>query len=79
MDFDRPPTLDVCGWSNGMKALSCNVRQKIHEQQSVKIAKTLVDQTAKINRGAKRDCNEGNSCDYQVYLSVKKRKHSGVG
>jgi len=79
LGVDRPPALDVCGWSNGGKALSCDVRQKIHEQQSVKMAKTLVDQTAKINRSAKRDCTEGNSCDYQVHLSDKKQKHSDVG
>ena len=75
LGIDRPPTLDVCGWATGGKALSCDVRQKIHEQQSVKHTKTIADQIAKTNRGVKRDCTEGNSCDYQLYLSDKKQKH----
>ena len=69
--------LDVCGWATGGKALSCDMRQKIHEQQSVKHTKTIADQTTKTNRGVKRDCTEGNSCDYQLYLSDKKQKHKG--
>jgi len=75
LGINLPPTLDVCGWTTGDKALSCDVHHKKHEQQSVKLAKTLADQTAKTNRGVKRDCTEGNSCDYQLYLNDKKQNH----
>jgi len=75
LGIDRPPTLDVCGWATGGKTLNCDVPQTIHEQQSVKLATTLADQTAKTNRGVKRDCTKGNSCNYQLYLSDKKQNH----
>ena len=40
------------------------------------MAKTLADQTAKTNRGAKKDFIEGNCCYYQLYLSDKKQKYT---
>ena len=42
----------------------------------MKMAKTLADQTAKTNRGVKKDCTEGNCCDYQLYLSDNKQKYT---
>jgi len=75
LGIDRPSTLDVCGRATGGKALSCVVCQKIHEQQLVKMANDLVEQTAKTNREVKRDCTKGNCCDYQLYLSDNKKSH----
>lgn len=73
LGIDRPSTLLACSWAPGGKALVCDVRAKIHEQQTVKMEATIKGQTAKLERGVKRDCTEGRSCDYEVHLNIKKR------
>ena len=74
LGIDRPSTLGVCSWALGGKALNCDVCQNIHKQQLVKYEPTLSGQRAKLERGAKRDCTEGISCNYEVHMSDKKRK-----
>ena len=78
LGIDRPPTLDSCGWDPGGKALMCDVRAKIHEQQCVKHNDTLSAQADKIACGVRRDCTDGKSADYQQHLNITKRvKHPG--
>ena len=72
LGIDRPSTLDVCSWLAGGKVLCCDVEKKLSDQQTVKHESTLEEQTAKNQRGVKRNCTEGNSCDYQVQLSSQK-------
>jgi hypothetical protein len=74
LGIDRPSTLGVCSWHPGGKALNSDVRQKIYEQQCVKHERTINDQVEKINRGVKRNCTEGVSCDYQIHYSRKKQR-----
>lgn len=73
LGIDRPTTLLACSWAKGGKPLVCDVRAKIYAQQTVKMEMTIEKQTAKIQRGVKRDCTEGTSCAYQVHLSSKKQ------
>ncbi|KAL7523543.1 hypothetical protein ACHAXR_001119, partial [Thalassiosira sp. AJA248-18] len=73
LGIDRPSTLDVCGWAQGGKKLTGKPTAKISEQQCVKYESTLNAQTKKTARAARRDCTEGNSCDYQLYYNQKKR------
>ena len=75
--IDRPPTLDACSWRPGSKVGSCEVRQEIHQHQMLKYERTLSKQKAKLDRGVKRNCTEGVSCDYQPYVSSKKQQYSG--
>ena len=56
--------------------LGCEVRQKIYNQQTVKYMGTIEEQNAKMKRGVKRDCTEGNSCDYKVHRSSAKQNPS---
>ena len=56
------------------KALVADLRQSIHQQQTVKHAKTLDEQEAKIKRGAKRNCTKGHSTDYIIHLSAQKQQ-----
>ena len=74
MGIDRPSTLGVCSWHPGGKALNSDVRQKIYEQQCVKHEQTINDQVEKMNRGVKRNCTEGLSCDYQIHCNSKKQR-----
>ena len=50
-----------------------DVRQKIYSQQTVKYVGSLKAQKEKIKRGAKRNCTEGNSCEYQVHRAAAKQ------
>ena len=74
--IERPSTIDVCGWAHGGRVLGCEVRQKIYNQQTVKYMGTIEEQNAKMKRGVKRDCTEGNSCDYKVHRSSAKQNPS---
>ena len=69
MGIDRPSTLGSCSWAPGGTALVCDMHQKLYEQQSVKLDKTIEGQKEKTEYGAKRDCMEGAYCDYQTHLS----------
>ncbi|KAL7534640.1 hypothetical protein ACHAXR_006012, partial [Thalassiosira sp. AJA248-18] len=73
LGLERLSTMDTCSWGPGRKPLNSDVNQKIYEQQTVKHEKTIADQEAKMKRGAKRDCTEGCSGDYSIYLSAKKQ------
>ena len=51
LGIDRPCALDACSWAPGGKVLNLDIGQTIHEQQTVKHAKTVEDQSAKMKRG----------------------------
>ena len=54
--------------------MNSDVRSKISEQQTVKLEKSLEGQKAKSARGVKRDCTEGHSSEYQLYMSAAKQR-----
>ena len=70
--IERPSTIDSCSWAPGKTALVADFRAKIYEQQAVKMDKTIDEQEAKMNRGVKRNCTEGQSGSYCVYKSKAK-------
>ena len=76
LGIDRPPTLDACSWAPGSKSLHASVKGHIYEQQAVKHEKTIEEQVAKINRGAMRNCTEGISGEYQIYMNAQKQRHT---
>ena len=76
LGIDRPCTLDACGWAPGGKTLKCDVRLNISDQQTVKHERTLLGMKEKLERGAKRDCTEGRSSEYQLYLCADKQKYT---
>ena len=61
----------------GSRVRHSKVKQDIHEHQTMRFEKTLTKQKAKLDRGVKRNCTEGLSCDYQPYVSSKKQQYSG--
>ena len=67
--------MDDCSWAPGGKSLNSDIRQKIHEMQTVKHTKSLAEQKAKKERSAKRDCTEGQKGDYCLHVSAKKQRH----
>ena len=73
LGIDRPRTLDVCSWAPGGKALVSDVRKKIYEQQSVRYERSIKAQLKKTKRGAKRNCTEGLSCDYELHRNRSKQ------
>ena len=73
LGIEKPATLEVCSWAPGGRVLCSDVRQKIYSQQTVKYVGSLKAQKEKIKRGAKRNCTEGNSCEYQVHRAAAKQ------
>ena len=63
--------LDMCSWTPGGKALSCEARQKRHEQQYVNLDKTIVDQNERLRK-------EGNCCNYQMQVFEWRKTKSFV-
>lgn len=54
--------------------MNSDVRQKLHEQQTVKYESTITKQKEKTERGVKRDCTEGQARDYQLHVGDRKQK-----
>jgi len=75
LDINRPPNLDACSWAPGSISLHSSVKCHIYQQQTMKHKKTIEAQKAKIKRGAQRNCTEGISGEYQIYINAAKQRH----
>ena len=74
LGIERPSTIDACSWHPGGTALVSDVRKKIYSQQSVKFELSIAEQKKKMERGARRDCTEGNSAHYQPHKGNRKQQ-----
>lgn len=74
--IDMPTTIKAAGWVKGGRVLMSDVRANIHQQQTVKLEKTIEAQEEKMKRGVKRDCTEGTSADYSYYWTEEKRQRN---
>ena len=60
----HPSTIEACAWAPGGQAMCYDGKNKLSDQQTVKLKGTVEEQTAKTKQGVKRDCTEDTSCDY---------------
>jgi len=73
LGIDRPPTLDACSWAPGGRKLASDVHLHIHQLQTVKHEKSIVEQKKKMERNKQTNATKGNDISHVTQMGQQKQ------